>query len=162
MTLREKIIVGLMVLSIVYGGYELLVLGNRKGGDAGSPDGKPAPTAEPLPAESGDVKGLSDSMQTLLQWAQTPWEEGLFVKREPLPQAPPPPEPTAVGLRYSGFVQMGKRKLAIINGMEYEKGDQLVSGDFVIKRILPNQVVLWGITHKREFILEMAQKDGSF
>ncbi len=162
MTLREKIIVGMMVLSIVYGGYELLVVGNRRGGDPETRDSKPAIPAEPSPTDSSEDKGLSDRMQTLLQWAQTPWEEGLFVKGEPLPQAPPPPEPTAAGLRYSGFMQVGNRKLAIINGMEYEKGDQLVSGDFVVNQISPNQVVLWGITHKRKFILEMEQKDGAF
>ena len=45
-------------------------------------------------------------------------------------------------VQYTGFLQMGDTRLAIINGMEYEAGDQLEPGGFIIRRILPNHVVV--------------------
>jgi hypothetical protein len=43
---------------------------------------------------------------------------------------------------YSGFLQMGQKRLAIINGMEYETGDRLEPGGFLLKSISPTRVVI--------------------
>jgi hypothetical protein len=45
-------------------------------------------------------------------------------------------------LVYTGYINSGKRKLAIINGLEYEVGDHLVTGGFVVRSIEANAVVL--------------------
>ena len=45
---------------------------------------------------------------------------------------------------YKGYLQMGSRHLAIINGSEYEAGDELElkKGNFTVKNIYPNRVIL--------------------
>jgi hypothetical protein len=43
---------------------------------------------------------------------------------------------------YSGFVEIGAKRLAIINGMEYEAGDRVIPGDLSVKTILPNKVIM--------------------
>ena len=45
-------------------------------------------------------------------------------------------------LLYTGFLEMGDKRLAIINGTEYETGEKLEPGGFVIQSIRPNQVVI--------------------
>jgi hypothetical protein len=43
---------------------------------------------------------------------------------------------------YTGFLRMGEKKLAIINGMEYEAGDILEPDGFIIRSISPSRVVI--------------------
>ena len=50
-----------------------------------------------------------------------------------------PPEET---YRYTGYLQMGVRALAIINGLEYLLGDELQSGGRIVKEIDPLKVVI--------------------
>jgi hypothetical protein len=45
-------------------------------------------------------------------------------------------------LVYNGFIELGSKRLAIINGQEYEAGDKLNPGGFTIKSILPTRVVI--------------------
>ena len=43
---------------------------------------------------------------------------------------------------YSGYIQMGDLKLVIINGIEYELGNELEGGDHVVKQIEPLRVLI--------------------
>ncbi|MGD8881179.1 MAG: general secretion pathway protein GspB, partial [Desulfobacterales bacterium] len=43
---------------------------------------------------------------------------------------------------YTGFMQMGDKKLAIINGVEYAAGDRLEQGDYILQSITPSRVVI--------------------
>jgi len=43
---------------------------------------------------------------------------------------------------YTGYLEMGEQRLAIINGAEYEPGDELVRGGPVVKSIDSKQVVI--------------------
>jgi hypothetical protein len=55
---------------------------------------------------------------------------------------------------------MGDTRLAIINGMEYEAGDQLEPGGFIIRRILPNHVeVVPPGKNKKTMILPMEETE---
>ena len=60
------------------------------------------------------------------------------------------PDRPLPNLVYSGFLEVGSKRLAIINGMEYEAGDKLDPGGFTIKSILPTRVMItsapWGTT----------------
>ena len=46
-----------------------------------------------------------------------------------------------LGIVYSGFLNMGSQNLAIINGIEYEKGEKLPDGGHIVEEIYPNRVV---------------------
>ena len=135
MTHREKIIVGLAVLSLGYGAIELLL-----------PRAKPAPLTQTQGAE-----GLTAFISKVAAWSQNPFvaipKAQTPEERADLQKKPDRPLPNLV---YSGFIELGSKRLAIINGMEYEAGDKLDPGGFTIKSILPTRVMLtsaqWGAT----------------
>ena len=43
---------------------------------------------------------------------------------------------------YTGFMKMGDKTFAIINGVEYAAGDSLEQGDYMVRSITPDQVVI--------------------
>lgn len=43
---------------------------------------------------------------------------------------------------YSGYLEAGRKRLAIINGMEYQVGEQLEPGGYVVLSIDPEKVIL--------------------
>lgn len=52
---------------------------------------------------------------------------------------------------YSGFLKVDKRKVAIINGAEYESGDALEIEGYVLKNIYPDKVVIENIKNGVKF-----------
>ena len=47
-----------------------------------------------------------------------------------------------VNFIYSGYMEMGDNRLAVINGMEYVVGEELNTGGFIVNSISPAQVVI--------------------
>jgi hypothetical protein len=47
-----------------------------------------------------------------------------------------------VSFSYSGYLKVRDKNLAIINGVEYEAGDQLEIEGYVLKKIYPGKVVI--------------------
>ena len=43
---------------------------------------------------------------------------------------------------YSGYVEAGNKKMAVINGVEYSVGDKLEVGGYVLKKITATKVIL--------------------
>lgn len=82
--------------------------------------------------------------------------------RDPL--APKPPEAEAAVERdkffYTGYVRIGDRVLAVINGREYQIGEQLESGGFEVAEISPEAVVLMGVVRKNK--VRIPYQDPSF
>jgi hypothetical protein len=44
---------------------------------------------------------------------------------------------------YSGYVESGKNKMAIINGLEYRAGEQLKEEGYTLKQITPLKVLIF-------------------
>jgi hypothetical protein len=44
--------------------------------------------------------------------------------------------------RYTGFVELGSGRLAIVDGIEYQVGDSLEGGGYKVTAIAPDQIVL--------------------
>ncbi len=146
MTNREKIIVGLAVLALGYGAVELL-LPRAKTAPAPAPQ---AQGAEGLTAFISKVADATRSLSaeasaTVIQKAEAAWKQNPFVE---IPKAQAPelkaesqkkPDRPLPNLVYSGFLELGSKRLAIING-----------GGFTIKSILPTRVMItsaqWGAT----------------
>lgn len=148
MTSREKIIVGLMLLVVAFGAYELLL--------APKPGGSPFKSAheglESLNAFIAKVAtanqkgGLAESDAYIIKLAETAWERDpmLVISKKAAPKPvetvkPTEPPPT-VDLVYTGYMEMDDKALAIINGMEYETGDIIEPGALLIRRIYPNKI----------------------
>ena len=147
MTKREKIIVGIMVLTVGYGAIELLLPRAKTG--TGSPAPQAAESLSVFISKVADAakSAASESSALIIQKAEAAWKQDPFMV---IRKAPPPAESRSPkeaarampNLVFSGFVEIGSKRLAIINGMEYEAGDRVSPGAFSIKTILPNKVIM--------------------
>jgi hypothetical protein len=154
MTNREKIIVGLMLLTVVYGVYTVFF--ESKG------------SVEPAAAVSSTMElenlnafitkvaetskaGLSESDKYIIGRAEAEWKQDPLVNvdltNRPESEINKSKEVTRVSIpdlkvSYTGFMRMGDKTFAIINGMEYSAGDQLEQGGYLVRSITPSQVII--------------------
>ncbi len=52
-----------------------------------------------------------------------------------------------VEFSYTGYIELGKKRLAVINGLDYQIGESLVgesleSGEYIVQNIYPDRVVI--------------------
>lgn len=167
MSKREKIIVGLMVLAVLYGIYaiffEAKFAQKKKApvrtGTAASVDGFVAEITKNMV----DMK-QSESGQYVLNQAEAQWEKNPFLETEMIPQSElnlAAKETVDVGslFTYSGYLKMGKRGMAIINGLEYEVGEVIEDAGYMIRKITPTQVVIGMADNPEEFVLLIAETE---
>lgn len=146
MTNREKVIVGLMVLTVGYGVIEYTM--PRR--NAGPPLTAPAEGVNAFIAKVADTikAASSDASALVIRKAEAAWTQDPFLEiRKPQPARAEAAAPKEAGrgpvsLVYSGFIEIGSRRMAIINGMEYEAGDIVNPGGFTLKSILPAKVLM--------------------
>ncbi|MFU2208834.1 hypothetical protein [Solidesulfovibrio sp. C21] len=55
--------------------------------------------------------------------------------------------------RYSGYVELGSGKLAVVDGMEYQVGDALDGGGYKVVSIAPDQVVLESLANGQQMTI---------
>jgi hypothetical protein len=162
MTTREKIIVGIMLLTVGYGAVELFL-----------------PRTQPVtPLTVQSTEGLnafiskvadavkaatSDASALVIQKAEASWKQDPFMvirkaqtiaAEKSSPKEPVRPLPA---MTYSGFLEIGSKRLAIINGMEYEAGDKLSVGGVTIKSVLPNKVIM--TSSQGEIVLPLQESE---
>ena len=94
--------------------------------------------------------GLSKGDKYIIQRAETEWKQDPLISADltDRPQDELNQQQAArevdprLKVSYTGFMQMGDKKFAIINGIEYASGDELEQGGFVVRKITPSQVVI--------------------
>lgn len=148
MNMREKILLGAVVLALFYAGYEW---GFKKAAKEGWTSGVAAAekVLAGMAAQAGEVEkeGLYAG---LLDAAVKPWPEDAFfrasageedVKREALaPEIMKTPEWV-----YMGYMALGNLRIAVISGVEYAKGEVLVGQEALrVAAIEEERVVLAG------------------
>jgi hypothetical protein len=171
MTNREKIIVGLMLLTVVYGVYTVFFEGKR--------------SVEPL-AAIGSAKelenlnsfitkiaeaskaGISEADKYIIDRAETEWKQDPLISvnltNRPESESQKSKEVTQVSIpdlkvSYTGFMKMGDKTFAIINGVEYAAGDPLEQGDYVVRSITPSQVVIVSARDsKQRFVFQLEEQ----
>lgn len=169
MTTREKIIVGIMIITVIYGAYALFFSG--------------APAVVNPPAQKASVADIQKFVVDVAQkiskgeptaaelhsmeqagrnWQKDPFLTSVAALTAELEQALPvtvpkaTPKPVAKPkLRYSGFLQMGAKRMAIINGMEYEEGEMLPEEGYFIRSITPKSVVIGKIGASTSHVLPL-------
>ncbi len=155
MSTREKILVGLMLVSVCLGMVMLF-------GD--NPEHPPATPAadEPqtlirmltnLTAQFGNDKSLEGERYTL-SMARKPWRDKLFLSSgDHLPTSMTNPAtaemlPSNLALIYSGYIETPQRRVAIINGIEYVEGEIVDQSRLVVRHIDTQRVVLGASANK--------------
>ena len=153
MTTREKVIVGLMCLTIVYGAYEVVGSKTSRKKPPPSPD-NPMGELKSFVAEIGKKLNMGrpagDYAYIVTQagntWGKDPFihSPGALKKSPPTNNAAPSPKREEYRSRfsYTGFMQSGKVKMAIINGTEYTVGEAMEDRSFYVKSISPQRVVI--------------------
>jgi hypothetical protein len=173
MTKREKIIVGVMCVAIVYGAYELLGTRGSKKSTA------PAATTKVNP-EDETRKFVTDMTQKLVaermrtedqhavnqassEWTKDPFIQSTAPLESKSSGSAPPKQPNDVSIAapafaFTGFLQMGDMQLAIINGLEYAVGDTIGTNGHYVESISPEGVVI-GTTDGEKIQLPLSEID---
>lgn len=156
MTTREKIIVGLMCLTILYGAFELFGNKSNKSNKSNkivkstNPAKELKDFAESVTKKLIDEK-VSDEYRYLITQAANEWNKDPFIHsitplRKQLLLPSMPQKPTGDSLTqnyiYTGYLKLGSKKLAVINGREYAEGESFNTKGLYIKYIYPNKVVI--------------------
>jgi hypothetical protein len=168
MSNREKIIVGLMLLTVVYGIYALFFEGKGKSSITPTASVSATEQLENLNAfitkvAEASQAGLSKEDKYIISRAESAWKQDPLTTVEltdrpedeinrPKKQVIQTTGPQ-LDVSYTGFMQMGDKKFAIIDGLEYTAGDELEQGGFKVRNITPRQVVIVSTDRsKKKFI----------
>jgi len=148
MSKREKIIVFFMALSLVYGFYVFFIE---------APGSKRGVTVRSSKLESLNkfishvaelTKGsLSEIDSYIIEKAPKQWDKdpllssdtGFQFKAE---NTEADVSAMKVNIKYTGYLNMGTKNFAILNGLEYEEGEELEKGGFIIRKIYPERVII--------------------
>lgn len=153
MSKREKIIVVLMVVALLYGGYNFLFSGSA-GGKKKSSGSRQVAVSDFVTDLIMRIRG-ADTTATdtlILEKSSAAWQKDPFLVVKQTEDTAGATEneneiitPGALtgAFKYSGYMEMGKSKLAIINGMEYQEGDHLEIQGAALKKISPGEVRIY-------------------
>ena len=157
MSRRERIIVGLMLVTLIVGGYIYFFSSEEQTGIQ-----NPKMQTDALNKFVIDVvKDLTATDRTpldnyMIANAEKPWKESPFIQKKivaqetipsdtdlekDLQQEPVTDEPLPE-LTYSGYLRFGSETLAVINGVEYTVGEKIDSGIAVLEKITPTRIVV--------------------
>ncbi len=154
MTNREKIIVGFMLLTVVYGVYTVFFEDrNSTEPVAAISASKELENLNTFIAKVAEASkaGLSAKDKYIIERAEAEWKQDPLISvnltNRPESEIQKSKEVTRVSIpdlkvAYTGFMQMGDKTFAIINGVEYSAGDQLEQGGYMVRSITPSQVVI--------------------
>jgi hypothetical protein len=146
---RKIIILSIAALFLVYALYEILIA---------SPASKKIKTSDNNQEISTLVGGLTNDLmkdaeagvdEYIITRAEANWKRNPFWDRSSssykewaATQGAAGGSGSAAKIIYSGYVDAGIMKIAIINGLEYRVGEQLEMEGYVLKRVTPSQVLI--------------------
>jgi len=145
---RELIILGLAGLAVIYLVFDLIIM----------PSYKPK-KIETAQAQNIDIKtllaemsqyakqvGSVDNILYTMSRADLAWPRDPFLYEDLASAASVEGQKTK--FNYTGFVMLGSKRLAVINGIEYQIGESIAGVDFILKAINPNDVVLENLVNR--------------
>lgn len=162
MNKREKIIVGVMVFSIL---FALVYFLSPSITWQGAKPAEPYTGSEKIIQEiAAELKKVASSPNEnyVIARAEATWAKDPFYKKVmPVAAKAGPGGAGAQDIVYSGFVDMGEKKLAVINGNTYQVGEKLdFGGAFYLKSVEPSQAVIADRQNQRNIVIKL--KDESF
>ena len=145
---REITILVIAALFILYAGYEYLIAGPASNKIKTSTESVNINTSiTEITKDLGKDK-ISDFDAYVIKrmeadWGKNPfWKKDLYkewVNREGVAKG----NGVLARIIYSGYVDSGKNKMAVINGFEYRIGEQLEIEGYVLKQITPSKVLIF-------------------
>ncbi len=107
-------------------------------------------------AEEVNKEALSDRDRHILERAAADWRRNPFdAPRSAARRQTPATDPASPlsAYTYSGYMEVDKKRLAIISGMQYQVGDRLEYGKYVVRSIEPTKVVVEDIGKREQVTL---------
>jgi hypothetical protein len=141
MAKREKIIVFIMILTILYGVYEFFIAPSFK---------RPKSISVSTNVNRVDANKLMEGVAKVLKDGDSAIVDAYIVARAEEEWVNDPfytknvssGHTGEVKLVYIGYLEIGKRKIAIINGVDYQIGDELEMAGYRVKSISPSMVIV--------------------
>jgi len=171
MTTREKIIVGLMCLTVAYGAYELL--GNKSVKKAVTRS--QANPLEELRKFGAEVtqKMAADKMgkeyQYMVSQAGAKWTRDPFIQSTLPLKSQPAPKPASSDKSgqpvpsqkfvFTGYLQLGDTKIAVINGMEYAVGEALDKNGYYLQSVSAERAVIANVNGSETIRVPLSEID---
>jgi hypothetical protein len=136
---REMVVVLVMLAVVAYGLCDLFIAASSK--PVGTGFRKHAAQLDAMIAEASKVLkdlGSAPVYAALVAGAETEWGRDPFYA-----DITPAANISNLGpIAYTGYLEIGTRRIAVINGVSYEAGDELEVGGYLVKRIRPSGVVI--------------------
>ena len=143
MAKRERILLVLVIAIVLVGGYFFFFASPQVGVKQEDPEVRLARVRQTVESFTQNLKNADLTRaeryaleRTSAEWGEDPFYAKRYVVREEQQRVERPK------FAYSGFMAMGNRKMAIINGMEYSVGEELEIGGYMLRDINPDRVVL--------------------
>ena len=166
LTTQQKIILAVMIIVIFYGAYDFFLASGAKTSPADTADTKAtsaqlATFVADLTAKTAkDSTGQFDAY--VIRRAEMPWTRDPFYKKKSLRDMPGFKGVAGTNsfdmdasFNYSGYLDMGGMKMAIINDIEYQEGDPLETKGYVLKEIYPDMIVILNETNGVKFAVSL-------
>ena len=147
MSKREKIILVFVFIAVMYGGYQFFL--------PSLPKTTSVKTENEIKMANKLVKDITELLNKInifgpenyiISRAETKWVKDPFYKKKfPIIKETPKNISSArqeISFTYSGYIEMGEKKIAIINGMEYQAGEESETGEWIVLGIYPTRVVI--------------------
>lgn len=141
MNTRERLLVFAMIAAVAVGGYLSL---SRAGRDSAEPDDMEAGVSDAegfarrIRADLQPYR-LTSHEESILNAAAGDWAPSPFLEK---PDAAVVADTPAAEIIYTGFVNFGGTRLAILNGREYRLSESVTATDFIVESIEPDRVGL--------------------
>lgn len=143
---RQIIIIIIAIAAIVFAAYSFLS-GGKTHKDA--KESNPAGKDDYISSLAGDLMKNHVSVaeayivsRAETDWGKNPfWEKGSYREWALRDDAKDKGDASAK-IIYSGYVDVGKKKMAVINGLEYSVGEKLEIEGYVLKKITAAKVVI--------------------
>ena len=156
---RQIIILAVAVLCVLYAIYELVIVGAvaKKAGTG------PTPIAREsfVSALNNDLMkyAIAKTDAYIIERAEASWNKNPFMDRSSYREyiGKEPGGDFATKIVYSGYVDAGRKKLAIINGWEYEAGDSLDIKGYILKNVAPSRVLIFNRNTGSEFYVPIQE-----
>ncbi len=146
---REIVILAIAALFILYAAYVYLIADRQK--DKKVTAGQETVKVETVVGGINDELSkskISDFDHDVIRRTQMGWEKNPFLKRDVYrswlaKDSKGKDGVAAAPIIYSGYVETGKSRLAVLNGIEYRVGEALQEEGYVLKKIMPSKVVIF-------------------
>jgi len=143
---REKIILAVMGVALLCAAY--ILLSDRSSPQTNVATERNLASVKAFSAQlTEDLKkdNLTGADRYVLGWAEAEWAGDPFLAKK-LSSVVETARGSTGGqpdnFAYSGYLEAGRKRLAVINGMEYQVGEQLEPGGYVVLSIDPEKVIL--------------------